>query len=276
MAVALGGMVAALALAGSVSLFLPKTRKPPIAICSLALVLGVWIFQALTPVGLEARHLMPAMPGLILLAVAGLHAITGRCRPGVRAAVAAGVLAVFFAWPSVFPPAGPAPGYGSLGNQAAVSPFRIPRKQWGGFESITDAVLKAGPGKKVLVASDARGEGMFIAAVAAHDPHRPSYTIERASKLLATSEWSGASYQVFYQTPDQVRDAVAKAGIALVVIDSSPDPLPPHDKLLEEAIATPGTTPILSSAAVRDGKISEGAINLYLAPSRPMPASPTP
>jgi 4-amino-4-deoxy-L-arabinose transferase-like glycosyltransferase len=76
MCVALGGLLAALALVGAVSLFLPRTRKPAIAVCSLALALGVWIFQCLTPVGLEARHLMPAMPALMVLALTGLRGIT--------------------------------------------------------------------------------------------------------------------------------------------------------------------------------------------------------
>jgi hypothetical protein len=261
--VALGWLLAALAAAGAVSLFLPGTRKPAIAVCSLALVLGVWIFQSLTPVGLEARHLAPAMPALIVLAMAGFHAASAGCAR-FRAAIAASLLAVFFAWQSIFHPPTPAPGYGSLGNYAALSPFRIPQKQWSGFESIADEVLAAGPGKTVLVASDARGEGMLIAEVAARDPHRPSFTIERASKLLASSTWSGSGYQSYYQTPDQVRDALAKAGIALVVTDSSPDRLPAHEKLLVEAMAA--GAPLALCPAVRDGKASPGAIALYSAP----------
>jgi hypothetical protein len=261
--VALGGLVAALALAGAGALFLPGRRRPAIAVCSLALVLGVWIFQSLTPVGLEARHLTTAMPALIVLAMTGVQAITERFS-GARPAVLAGVLVFFFAWPSIFHPMGPAPGYGSLGNHVALSPFRIARKEWSGFEPIARAIIAAGPGRPVLVASDARGEGMLIADVATRDPHRPSYTIERASKLLATSTWSGSGYESFYQTPEQVRAALAKADLGMVVTDSSPEPLPPHDKLLIAAVA--GATPftlIQSCDAVRDGKLSPGAIQLY-------------
>jgi hypothetical protein len=216
-------------------------------------------------VGLEARHLMPTMPALVVLAFAGVQAITGGCSPRARAGVYAGVLAVFFLWPPVFPAGAPEPGYGSLGNHLALSPFRIPRKEWSGFEPVAEAVLAAGPGKPVLVASDARGEGMFIAEIAARDPHRPSFTIVRASKLLASSTWSGSGYQSFYQTPEQVRDALAKAGVGLLVTDSSPSPLPPHDKLLIDTVSAAGgaTFPMLQSCpAVRDGRVSEGAIEL--------------
>jgi hypothetical protein len=263
MAVALGGLLALLTLAGAISLFVVKFQKRPIAICSLALVLGVWIFQSVTPVGLEARHLTPAMPALVLLAISGLHAITSRI-PRARPVLSATLVALFFALPAIFHPAAPSPGYGSLGNRIALSPFRIPRKQWSGFLPIADAVLASGPGKPILVASDSRGEGMLIADVAALDPHRPSYTIERASKLLASSTWSGSAYQSFYQTPDQVRDAAAKAGIGLIVTDSSPNPLPPHDELLIEAMTA--SKPLLRYESVRDGKISEGAIEAYDSP----------
>jgi 4-amino-4-deoxy-L-arabinose transferase-like glycosyltransferase len=263
--VALGGLLAAPALAGAGSLFLPRTRKPAIAVCSLALVAGVWIFQCLMPVGLEARHLMPAIPALIVLAMTGLRTITVRW-PRARPALAAGLLAVFFGWPAIFPPA--ATGYGSIGNELAVSPFRIPRKQWGGFESVADRALAAGPARPILVASDARGEGMFIAEMAARDPHRPSYTVQRASKILASSTWSGSGYQSLYQTQEQVRDALEKGGIGLVVTDSSLAPQPPHDKLLIETVtADPTSFGVLrTSTALRDGRATPGAIQLRTVP----------
>jgi hypothetical protein len=268
MAVGLGGLVALLALAGALSLLLPNRRSPAIALCSLALVLGVWIFQCLTPVGLEARHLTPAMPALIILAMSGLDLLTGS-RAAARIAAAAGLLAVFYLWPSVFPTAAPAPGYGSIGNQIHFSSFRIPLKRWSGFAPIVDRVLAAGAAQPVLVASDSRGEGMFIAAIAARDPHRPSYTIQRASKLLAASTWSGSGYQAFYQNSAQVRGALEKAGIALVVTDSSLSPMLPHQKLLLETLTTGAAapSPLITSPIIRDGNVVDGALALYPAPA---------
>ncbi len=266
--VALGGLLAVLALAGAVSLFLPKNRKPAIAYCSLALLLGVWIFQSLTPVGLEARHLMPAMPALIVLAMTGFHALTER-RPRARPALAAALLAVFFAWPAVFHPATPTPGYGSIGNSVALSPFRIPRKQWSGFERVAVAALAAEPGKPILVASDSRGEGMFIAEVAARDPHRPSFIVQRASKILASSTWSGSGYEAFYKNPAQVVAALAKLGAQAVVIDSSPLAIAPHQELLEGTMANPEAGYHLERKAtvVRDGKeFPAGAALFWVVP----------
>jgi hypothetical protein len=263
MAVALGGLLAVLALAGALSLFLPRTRKPAIAVCSLAMALGAWIFQCLAPVGLEARHLTPAMPALIVVAMTGFHWLTERTR--ARPAIAAGLLAVFFAWPAIFHPATPPPGYGSLGKTVAVSPFRIPRKEWHGFEPVAEAALAAGPRRRILVASDARGEGMFIADMAARDPHRPSYTVERASKILASSTWSGSGYAPLYQTPEAVLKALQTAGIDSVVLDLSPDKIPPHEQLLLQAVtsATSGFSPAGKWPLTRDGQTHPGALEVY-------------
>jgi hypothetical protein len=269
MCVALGGMLTLLALAGAASLFLPAAKKPPIAVCSLALALGVWFFQCLAPVGLEARHLTPAMPALLVLAMTGLRAITGRWRPGARIALAGGVVALFFAWPVIFHPPSPAPGYGSIGNRIAVSPFRIPRKQWSGFEAAAEVAVDAGPQARMLVASDARGEGMFIADVAALDPRRPSYTVERASKILASSTWSGSGYEALYRTPAEVRAALDHAGIALVVTDASVPAPPAHERLLMETVNGGGFSPLQTDDAVRDGIESPGAIALHSVPGPP-------
>jgi len=263
MAVALGALLALLALAGAASLFLPKSTKTPIAVCSLALVLGVWLFQCLAPVGLEARHLTPAMPALILLAMTALHTFIPS---SFRCTAMAILLSLFFLLPSLVHLSAPTPGYGSIGNIIPLSPFRIPRKQWSGFQTLVNPVLAAGPSKPILVASDARGEGMFIADVASRDPHRPSYIIERASKILASSTWSGSGYTSLYQTPAQVRDALSKAGIGLIVTDTSLNPLPPHDKLLVDSLA-PAGSPSITSSAIRDGKVSQDSIKLITFPN---------
>jgi len=262
--VAVGGLLALLALAGIVALLLMRGRKPAIAVCSLALVLAVLVFQSIMPVGLEARHLMPAMPAMMVLAMLGLHAITVQCCPRKRVVVATGLLALFMILPLIFPPAAPVPGYGSIGNGFHLSPFRIPVKRWGGFESVAEAAIARGG--KMLVASDSRGEGMLIADVASRDNHRPTYTVERASKILASSTWSGSGYQSFYQTPAQVRDALQKGGVSLVITDTSA-PQTAHDKLLVQTVgAGSGFTLLGEWAVYRDGLAPAGILSLYRAP----------
>jgi hypothetical protein len=230
-------------------------------VCCIALAAGVWVFQCLAPVGLEARHLAPAMPALIVLAMTGLRAVTGG---RMRLAACAALLAVFFVSPLFLHPAGPEPGYGSIGNTPALSPFRVPRKEWGGFRPLARAAVEASGGNKaMLISSDARGEGMFIAEVAMLDRHRPSLTVERASKILASSTWSGSGYQSLYKTPEEVRAAVVKAGVVLVVTDASVPMLTEHEKLLLQA--TSDAPALAESTAVRDG-IPGGTILLSRMP----------
>ena len=104
---------------------------------------------------------------------------------------------------------------------------------------------------------------MFIAEMAARDPHRPGYTVERASKILASSTWSGSGYQSLYQTPAEVRDALTKAGIGLVVTDTSLPAPPAHDLLLAKTLAEGRFSTLSTSTAVRDGRKSPGAIELH-------------
>ncbi len=250
--VAAGGMLAVLAAVGAVSIFLPKGKRPAMVVCSLALVAGVWFFQCLAPVGLEARHLTPAMPALMVLAMAGLRALAGRCCPRMGAVCVAGVCAVFFCRPLVFHRAGAEPGYGSIGNGISLSPFRVPVKQWGGFEPEAERVAADGPQTVVMVASDARGEGMFIADVAQLDERRPSFTVKRASKDLAESTWSGSGYESLYRTPEEVGDAVRKDGVKEVVTDESLAAPNEHEKLLLQWLS--GAPVVVSSTAVRDGE----------------------
>ncbi len=100
---------------------------------------------------------------------------------------------------------------------------------------------------------------MFIADVAARDPRRPGYTVERASKILASSTWSGSGYTSLYQNTEEVREALKKAGIKLVVTDGSAPSPGEHEKLLSEAIK--GAAAEKTAIAIRDGKQS-GEITL--------------
>ena len=108
-----------------------------------------------------------------------------------------------------------------------------------------------------------RGEkASFIAEIAALDQHRPSFTIQRASKLLASSTWSGSGYQQFYHTPAEILTMLDHADIHAVILDSSPATAPAHQKLLANALASPASdfTTQRTGAAVRDGIATPGSV----------------
>lgn len=161
-----------------------------------AFVVSVVVFQSLAPVGLEARHLIPLLPAAIMFAVAGFVALTTSWRrQGLVAAL--GVLVV------------------------AGSVIPLEKKGCRGFEPLAKTVLQAaGPDEVTLVSSEARGEGMFIAEVAMREP-RPGHIIQRASKALASSTWSGGGYAPQYATDDALLAFLTGGKIQYLVLDDA-------------------------------------------------------
>lgn len=183
-----------------------------------ALILAVAVFQSLVPAGREARHLIPALPAAILFAVAGAAWLADsllRPRLPMLRSAALPLLLVLTLLLSAFP--------------------RKPKVS-AGFSSLASQVVSenAGAASAVLVSSDATGEGMFIAEVALRDRQRPSFTIQRASKAVAASEWSGRSYQSFFATDNELQKYLASGPYRRLLVDESIIPMkrrPHHDAL---------------------------------------------
>ena len=173
-----------------------------------ALIVAIVLFQSVMPVGLEARHLMPALPAALIFVVVGFHAalqwLTQRSVStdvplSAKAKLAAGIL-ILLMFASLLP---------------------VQTKGFSGFAAIAEELMQTAPGEPVLVSSDARGEGMFIAEMALRDPHRPSFTIHRASKALASSEWSGRGYRPKYSDDQQMYEALKQGAVRIIVLDDS-------------------------------------------------------
>ena len=134
----------------------------------------------------------------------------------------------------------------------AVETVRFPHKGYAGFGAVAEKVLQDAPAKtaRYLVSSDARGEGMFIAEMAVREK-RPGHTVERATKKLANSDWSGFGYQLTYRkkqtdtsgTPyhdaRELSDLLAADGIEYIVLDESmpAKSRPAHEQMLADALA---------------------------------------
>lgn len=87
-------------------------------------------------------------------------------------------------------------------------------------------------GKPILIASDAMGESVFIAAVAERE-HRPGHVIERGSKLLATSGYMGNRYRERFASPNELMRFL-EANPDLIIVLDSPDTIPGHVRLLQQ------------------------------------------
>ena len=176
------------------------------------------VFQSIAPVGLEARHLIAALPAAVMFVIAGAFAAVTRCfriETGMPRSSAFPELALVAVVAL------------SAGLFWFVKPMR---KDFRGFRPIAETIA---PGSRSLISSDSRGEGMFISEVAMREK-RPGSTIERASKALASSSWSGGGYHAKFATDDDLLRHLRGAKLDFIVLDDAvPDDkrLTHHDQL---------------------------------------------
>ena len=212
-----------------------------------AFIASVVVFQSIAPVGLEARHLISALPAALMFAVAGFVAVTKReaaaSRRGSLVAVALGVLVLAGAvWP-------------------------LSTKGFTGFAPLAEAMLaEAAPTDVTLVSSDARGEGMFISEVAMHEK-RPGHVIQRASKALAKSTWSGSGYAPLFNSDEDILAFLTGGKIQYLAIDDAvpEDKRREHQEQLRRVIGQHADqfTLVASAEMTRDGEPQSAPARLY-------------
>ena len=177
-----------------------------------AFIVAVIVFQAIAPVGLEARHLIPALPAALMFGVVGFF----------WAMTFGTMQASEIVW---FPKKDSAWRAVSLAGAAVVvlgvTSWPFVQKAFTGFAPLAEAMRADATAVDVtLVSSDARGEGMFISEVAMHEP-RPSHTILRASKALAKSSWSGSGYAPLFRADDDVFAFLTSGKIQYLALDDA-------------------------------------------------------
>jgi hypothetical protein len=154
--------------------------------------------------------LISALPAALMFAVAGGAWLASRLAPAVTSSRARQIF-----WPVIL---------ASLALTTSIWPLE--KKGCSGFAPLAEALLsEAAPAEVTLISSDATGEGMFIAEVAMREP-RPTHLIERASKALASSTWSGGNYATAFETDDEVYQFLISGKYRFLVVDDAV----PHEK----------------------------------------------
>ena len=222
LAVTFGAVLSGLALIGIGRAFRRGVESPLLAAMA-AYALGIVIFQALVPSGVEMRKLAMAFPAILFLTIAGARSVgqvlRTHARPAWAGAMALGIGTVAWAASSFTLVERPAHGYKDVAQFILAN------------HSLRDAVILVSANEPSL------GEGMLIAEVAEREA-RPGHFILRASKVISHSDWSGAqNYRMLYKTSDELMQALDKLPVNIVVADYPPTPeSPPHHRLLLEAI----------------------------------------
>ncbi|MGA7413456.1 MAG: glycosyltransferase family 39 protein [Bryobacteraceae bacterium] len=168
----------------------------------------------------ENRHQIEAAPAFILLAAAGLSwlvsLIPWQVSRQLLAALLIGGTIVNIVW------------------NVASTPVHAEL----GYRRLAQAIVRAGgePIESVLILSDARGEGAFIAELAQLDT-RPGRFLLRSSKVLAQSTWMGDRRYLF-ETRAQLEQLLANLPVQLVVLDTVWAPDGPGERLLSSTLST--------------------------------------
>jgi hypothetical protein len=220
-----------LAAAGAIVVAMKTPREKPAGIwtAGFSVLLGAYLLRPLIDVW-EPRHLISTVPVLMLFAAAGAHAMAGvhailRRAVVRRACAAAGLLIVLIPNIRAIPPK-PEYGYRDIARTVAADP-----------------ALK---NTAILVCCNPLTEGVFVSEIAMHEI-RPGHFVLRASKLLASVDWSGLHYRQFYERPDEMMAALNSLPVSLVILGPEWRDFP-HGRVLFEALtANPPQWPALPS-----------------------------
>ena len=209
----LGVSFAILALVGFIRrIITPLWRReaiPPIWAVLASLLVSTWAFHTLFPMQSERRYLLPIAPAALLFAIEALQYIGQQIEK--RVSFSPRLIAVVVAVVVLFGT------YLELG---------LSRKDWRGYGDVTSFIgqKQEWTNSIILVSSDPRGEGMFIAEVALDD-QRPHRYVLRASKMLAKDTWSGWKYRQLFDSPAAVMESLTRIPVGVLILDTS---IPSH------------------------------------------------
>jgi hypothetical protein len=216
-----------------------------------ALLVSVLMFHVVVPSSQEERYLITAVPALLMFLTAGI-AWTADRLPLRRLATDRKVVGMTLAVMLVI----------------GVQTFAIPKKAWHGFGDVAEQLLSTADFQSsvFLVASDPQGEGMFISEVAMRE-RRPGHVVLRASKILSRSRWNGETYELLYNTPEEIMSYLEGIPVGVVVLDVS---IPIENQtadfhLLQETLNafTQQWAPVGSYPLTRLGTTYAGALQIY-------------
>ena len=244
---AVGVGLAIIALMGLlIKLFSRANTNPPSALWSAAgaLLFGVLFLHVLVPCGLEPRHLVPALPVLVMFLIAGTDCLAQGIQrigqsPRSSATLAYVLVAALF----------------------LTSAFTVKPKGYSGFSLAAQDILNdpANAQAVMLISSDATGEGIFISEIAVREK-RPGHTVRRASKVLASSSWSGGGYQAKYENETELVKFLEKEPLRLLVLDETVPTylrVAHHDLLRQTVTNNPARFTLLKSYPVTRGGVSQ-------------------
>jgi hypothetical protein len=177
----------------------------PVAPALVALAVAGLLFHVLLPMpDTEGRYIAMTLVALVGLVPLGVMKVTTRIlsaqpRRAVQALVCSTLVLTMMTIEPVIA------GRRSLGYQEVVDHL-----------GAADALS----GRRIVVISDASGEGAFVSEVAKRAPE-PAATVIRGSKLLVESNWMGDHMVFLFTTPDALIKEMEDLHVDYLVFDAS-------------------------------------------------------
>jgi len=216
-----GIVIVLLAVAGFVKQVVTPWRVgqlKPLWASVTGLVVGMFLF-GLAPLPPEPRYHVASLAGIVLFSAAGLHWMATKAagRWGRWAEPACLLVAAAL--------------YG-------MTTFTIPQRYSLGYGDVARRIIENTSYRDsvVLVSAQNLGEGLMISEIALLEL-RPSHYILRATKMLSTSKWNLANYELRYDTPEKVEAFLESIPVRLVVYDTARGLMPmKHHELLNQVL----------------------------------------
>jgi hypothetical protein len=176
------------------------------------------------PAGLDGRYLLPILPSTILLGANAVQSsFLGRLGDfGLNARLAAWAKGLL------------------LAAILVAGKHQAPAKWVTGPSKLAEAMASVARAEKrplrLLVTSDATGEGALVAEAALRAPKLLS--VQRGTKILSTSDWMGRGYEVHFDSQASLVDLLKAQQIDYLVIDDGVREAEwtPHQRLINELL----------------------------------------
>jgi hypothetical protein len=198
-------------------------RWAAISAC-LSLVLATLTLQMLVPVDIVARYMAPALPALLVLAMAGLGHVYARLaeRRPAYGGLALMVLSIGLM---------SAPGIRHLATRMPKPDYQMAR-----VIPLLDTSL---PHDVCLIDGTSNAEGAFMAEMAIRDSVPRHYAV-RASKLFANTNFMGTQYSPRFTDPKAMLDELNRMGVHnIIIVRADNEPAFLHSEYLAQAIQLP-------------------------------------
>jgi hypothetical protein len=191
-----------LAVIGIVYELRPKMDRQvsPYSAVMVAVIASVWLFHSFVAPVRDARHLIPAIPAMLGLAMAAFFALAGgvTTSPIQARKVALGFAALI------------AVAFWSRDTGSHAAGMRAET-------AVQEVLSRTGPSDAVMVSAEGFGEGVFIAELAEKES-RPGHRVVRASKALSSSTWNGSDYRLLFDNATEADEYLKAEGISVAVI----------------------------------------------------------